>query len=472
MIRIAVIDDHELIRHGLEYLLHRHEDLKVVLRGSSVEDLRGFDAGYDVLILDLYLAEDRPCLAAVKELAAVTRVLIVSASGRPADVLAAIRGGANGYVTKDAPSELIVAAMRTVAAGGFYLSAGLADILQSELDDATRPPAGTRTVRTPRTPRSVPVCRPGRRRPCPTSPRASPMPRWAAGWAMEALTRDGWIADASVRARVAEESQWLRAFLRGDDGDPAEDVVAALEEVVRQAVGSGPRGGRQRRRRDRSRRGDAGVGAHPAPVRRMRSRQRTTGRMTDPGPPPGPQSCRRTRTLPGGGGMRSHRTAAVLAVAALALFPFTGAAADDGPANGRAAARSCSGTACDGKDPALTGCNAGSYTVASRRVQAFDGYLELRYGPGRGRTCQVNWARFTKQGQGRHYNVWVERTPVGRSAGYDDKSLTQYSGGDEGTGVIYSDQVYAPSVPARACVEPARVRRAAGTGSQVCTDAV
>lgn len=58
---------------------------------------------------------------------------------------------------------------------------------------------------------------------------------------MEALTRDGWITDASVRARVAEESQWLRAFLRGDDGDPAEDVVAALEEVVRQAVGSGLR---------------------------------------------------------------------------------------------------------------------------------------------------------------------------------------------------------------------------------------
>ncbi|MEU8324489.1 response regulator transcription factor [Nonomuraea sp. NPDC048881] len=141
MIRIAVIDDHELIRHGLEYLLHRHEDLQVVLRGSSVGDLRGFDAGYDVLILDLYLAEDRPCLAAVKELSAVTRVLIVSASGRPADVLAAIRCGANGYVTKDAPSELIVAAVRTVAAGGFYLSAGLADILQSELDDDTRPPA-------------------------------------------------------------------------------------------------------------------------------------------------------------------------------------------------------------------------------------------------------------------------------------------------------------------------------------------
>ncbi|MEV5898261.1 response regulator transcription factor [Nonomuraea fuscirosea] len=134
MIRIAVIDDHELIRHGLEYLLHRSDDLKVVLQGADLGDLRGSDLDHDVLVLDLYLATDRPCVAEIRELSAVTRVLIVSASGRPADVLAAIRAGANGYVTKDAPAELVVNAVRTVAAGGFYLSAGLADILQNELE--------------------------------------------------------------------------------------------------------------------------------------------------------------------------------------------------------------------------------------------------------------------------------------------------------------------------------------------------
>lgn len=150
MIRIAVIDDHELIRHGLEYLLHRFEDLKVVLRGSSIGDLHAVDTDYDVLILDLYLADDQPCVAAVKELSTVTRVLIVSASGRPADVLAAIRSGANGYVTKDAPAELIVDAVRTVATGGFFLSAGLADILQSELDDGRRPSAEAETEGHPR----------------------------------------------------------------------------------------------------------------------------------------------------------------------------------------------------------------------------------------------------------------------------------------------------------------------------------
>lgn len=69
-----------------------------------------------MLVLDLRLATDRPCVAEIRELSAVTRVLIVSASGRPADVLAAIRAGANGYVTKDAPAELVVDAGRTVAA--------------------------------------------------------------------------------------------------------------------------------------------------------------------------------------------------------------------------------------------------------------------------------------------------------------------------------------------------------------------
>jgi two-component system nitrate/nitrite response regulator NarL len=141
-IRIAVIDDHELIRHGLEYLLRRYDDMEVVLSGASIGDLREGDADHDVLILDLYLTAGEPCVAAVRELSAVTRVLVVSASGRPADVLAAIRSGANGYVTKDAPADQVVAAVRTVATGGFYLSAGLADIVQSELDSPEPPVPG------------------------------------------------------------------------------------------------------------------------------------------------------------------------------------------------------------------------------------------------------------------------------------------------------------------------------------------
>ncbi|MGV9770574.1 response regulator transcription factor [Streptosporangium sp. NPDC003464] len=56
----------------------------------------------------------------------------MSASTRPDDLVHAIRAGARGYVTKSDPAELMTTALRTVAARGFYLAAGLADILHAQ----------------------------------------------------------------------------------------------------------------------------------------------------------------------------------------------------------------------------------------------------------------------------------------------------------------------------------------------------
>jgi DNA-binding NarL/FixJ family response regulator len=69
-------------------------------------------------------------------------VLVVSASGQPADVLGAIRAGACGYVTKLADPPMLIAAVRTVASGGFALSSQLADILQGELARAPEATGG------------------------------------------------------------------------------------------------------------------------------------------------------------------------------------------------------------------------------------------------------------------------------------------------------------------------------------------
>ncbi|MET7330731.1 DUF2690 domain-containing protein [Nonomuraea sp. NPDC005650] len=188
----------------------------------------------------------------------------------------------------------------------------------------------------------------------------------------------------------------------------------------------------------------------------------------------------------------THALRALVLAVPLALLPVTGASgATDDPGSGhagrdlgdvRAAARPCFGGDCDGRDPAATTCTRNAYTVVAGgepvRVRAFGGYVELRYGPGQlinGRpSCQVNWARFVMQGQGNSYNVWVERTLEKAVAKVSDKVLTQYSGGDKGTGIIYSDQVYAPDgIPARACVAPASVRAArAGATGKVCTRAV
>ncbi|MET8762844.1 response regulator transcription factor [Lentzea sp. NPDC004782] len=143
-IRVAVVDDHPIARLGIEHVLSAASHIEVVCSTGSVAELgreleRG--AGLDALILDLYLDGDTPALAEVAELSRTNRVLIMSASGRAADVLGAIRAGANGYITKRSSPELIVSTVETVAAGGFLLSGELADVIQNELVRHAPPPA-------------------------------------------------------------------------------------------------------------------------------------------------------------------------------------------------------------------------------------------------------------------------------------------------------------------------------------------
>lgn len=143
VIRIAIIDDHPLALRGIESILAGIDDITVVAAAASVPDLRALlghddpedDPAPDVILLDLYHDGDDPCLAAIAELATSTRVLVISASGRPADVTGAIKAGACGYVTKNTPPEMFRTAVYTAAGGGFWLSAQLADILCAELGD-------------------------------------------------------------------------------------------------------------------------------------------------------------------------------------------------------------------------------------------------------------------------------------------------------------------------------------------------
>lgn len=142
MIQVAIVDDHPLARRGLEAILNDAGDISVqVSTASPVVLLESAQAAADVVLLDLYHSNDQPCLPIVAQLRTVMKVLVISASARPGDVLGAIRAGASGYVTKLADPDMLVSAVRTVAAGGFALSSQLADILQSQLAGGVAAPA-------------------------------------------------------------------------------------------------------------------------------------------------------------------------------------------------------------------------------------------------------------------------------------------------------------------------------------------
>jgi DNA-binding NarL/FixJ family response regulator len=145
LIQVTIVDDHPIARRGLESILAEAGDIEVCATVAALADLSLDDQGVthpDVLMLDLYHDGDEPCLAAIPRLRQHCKVLVVSASGRPADVLGAIRAGACGYVTKLADPPMLIAAVRTVASGGFALSSQLADILQGELVRPSPDPEG------------------------------------------------------------------------------------------------------------------------------------------------------------------------------------------------------------------------------------------------------------------------------------------------------------------------------------------
>jgi DNA-binding NarL/FixJ family response regulator len=142
MVRVAIVDDHPIARYGVKQLLAGVDGLQVVASAASPGELADHMPGTDecpnVVILDLYYGGDAPCLEAIGQLGTAARVLVMSASGRPADVLGAIRAGAAGYITKQADGLMFAAAVEAVARGGFWLSAELADIVHAELSRRPR----------------------------------------------------------------------------------------------------------------------------------------------------------------------------------------------------------------------------------------------------------------------------------------------------------------------------------------------
>lgn len=148
LVCVAVIDDHPMTRLGVTAILTEAGGFAVT--ASAPDPARLADLGaFDLILIDLYLEDDQPCIEAVARLAATNRVLVMSASRRPGDVRAVINAGAAGYIAKQSDPGLIVSAARTVAAGGFALSSQLADILMVELADGSGPGRAQRDAKSP-----------------------------------------------------------------------------------------------------------------------------------------------------------------------------------------------------------------------------------------------------------------------------------------------------------------------------------
>jgi DNA-binding NarL/FixJ family response regulator len=134
---VLVADDHAIIRDGLKKILADTDDLVVAGEASNghtvMEQVKQRD--WDLLVLDLSMP-GRHGLELIKLLKAERPklpILIFSMHQEEQFAVRAFRAGASGYLSKEGDSDLILPAMRKVAAGGTYISPKVAELLATDI---------------------------------------------------------------------------------------------------------------------------------------------------------------------------------------------------------------------------------------------------------------------------------------------------------------------------------------------------
>jgi DNA-binding NarL/FixJ family response regulator len=141
MIRIILVDDHELVRDGVSRLLEAQPDMTVVGSFGSGREAVRFAAREepDVAILDVAMPNSSGIDVArqLRDASPDTHLLVLSMHSNPEYVHQALLAGALGYVAKESAGAVLVEAVRRVQAGQRYFSESLGqEALQRFIDES------------------------------------------------------------------------------------------------------------------------------------------------------------------------------------------------------------------------------------------------------------------------------------------------------------------------------------------------
>jgi len=155
VIRVAVVDDHPLVREGTAAIVTRADDMEIAGVAGSLEELAPMLVGsVDVLLLDLRLGQESGFDLLRAGLQPMPAVVVLTSYDYPQYADAALRLGAAGFVVKTAPTAELLDAVRRAAAGGLAfgvrpgngvaLSDGERDVLRLVVDGASNDEIGGR----------------------------------------------------------------------------------------------------------------------------------------------------------------------------------------------------------------------------------------------------------------------------------------------------------------------------------------
>jgi DNA-binding NarL/FixJ family response regulator len=137
MIRVLIVDDHAVVRRGLEQMLDTADDIEVAGTASNGAEAVTQAAALhpDIVLMDLSMPEvdgieaTRQVVAAASAADVITRVVVLTSFTEQQRVLDALQAGASGYILKDATPDEVIAAIRAAHAGGAPLDPSAARVL-------------------------------------------------------------------------------------------------------------------------------------------------------------------------------------------------------------------------------------------------------------------------------------------------------------------------------------------------------
>jgi DNA-binding NarL/FixJ family response regulator len=128
-IRIAIADDHQILRDGVRRLLESEPGFEVVAEGVNGLDVAriAHDVRPDVMLLDVAM----PRMGGIEALTTIqsetTRVILLTAAIDPSELLRAIQLGARGVVLKESAPRLLIDGIHRVMDDKYVIGAGVAD---------------------------------------------------------------------------------------------------------------------------------------------------------------------------------------------------------------------------------------------------------------------------------------------------------------------------------------------------------
>jgi DNA-binding NarL/FixJ family response regulator len=134
--QVMLVDDHAMLRHGMAMLINAESDMEVIAEaedgGEAIACLEA-EQQPDIVLVDLSLKtlSGFELIKSMRILIPALPVLVVSMHDETVYAERALRSGARGYVMKQEPGEVLIAAIREVLKGNFYLSEAMYTKLMS-----------------------------------------------------------------------------------------------------------------------------------------------------------------------------------------------------------------------------------------------------------------------------------------------------------------------------------------------------